>query len=335
MERFHPIGMLHAGRVSRIATVAVAVASCAIAACAGQGAGGDGSVGGGTPPPPPPSDPRAGPPALLASVGQRAVLLDARARVRRVLPAALGPTTRPCPRARRLVDAPDFGGIVEARTLGGRPRWRRRIPVAPTQGIACLDPRARRGAVVLGGNRIKSLHVVSRGSDRIVRRFAGEAPLLTATRLYVTDELGVHVCAVRSRRKLLSLTAPAGIHSVHPSPDGRHWALVSLVGRRDRHFLADTATRAVRPIEIAAMQLVGWLADDRLAVRTRRELVTLDTTWQVRARVSRFRADQALVAGSRILAVDGRALRVLDDSGSSPRPAGTFPRTTWLIAPLR
>lgn len=156
-----------------IVAVAVAVASCAFAAWGGEGVADDGSTGGGPPSPPPAADPRAGPPALLASVGERAVLLDAAGRVRRVLPAGLGPTTRPCPGGRRLVDAPEWGGRVEARTLAGRSGWGRRIPVAYTQGVACLDPDARRVAVVLGAGRFKSLHVVSRGADRLVRRFRG------------------------------------------------------------------------------------------------------------------------------------------------------------------
>jgi hypothetical protein len=123
--------------------------------------------------------------------------------------------------------------------------------------------------------------------------------------------------------------------SVYPSPDGRHLALATLFGTRDRHFLADTATGAVRPIEIAGMQLAGWLADDRLAVRTRRELMTLDTALQVRDTVPGFRAEQAIVAGSQVLAVDGRALRVLVNGAPPPHPAGTLPRDAWPIAHLR
>jgi hypothetical protein len=313
--------------------VAVAVASCGIGACGVQGNAGEGSIGGGQRPPAPPADPRAGPPALLASVGERAVLLDAAGRVRRVLPAALGPTTRPCPGGRWLVDAPEWSGLVEARTLGGRSRWRRRIPVAYMQGVACLDPDARRVAVVLGSGRVKSLHVVSAGADHRVRRLRGEVPLVSAPRMYVTDRRGVRVYALPSGRKAARLMAPAGIHTVFPSPDGRHLALATL-GPPDPHFLADTATGAVRPIEFPVRQLVGWLSREQLALRTRRELVILDTALHVRKTVRGFREENAIVAGSRVLAVDGRALQVLGAGAPAPRRVGTVPPHTWLIAPL-
>jgi hypothetical protein len=78
-------------------------------------------------------------------------------RVRRVLPAALTATTRPCPSHRWLVDASEWGGRIEARTVVGRRGWGTRIPVAYTQGVACLDHAARRVAVVVGRSRVKSL----------------------------------------------------------------------------------------------------------------------------------------------------------------------------------
>jgi hypothetical protein len=83
------------------------------------------------------------------------------------------------------------------------------------------------------------------------------------------------------------------------------------------------------------MQLVGWLAHDRLAVHTRRKLVVLDTALQVRKTVRGFRAEHSIVAGSRVVAVDGRALQVLAAGARSPHRAGTVPRGTWLMAPLR
>lgn len=317
------------------ATVALAVVSCAIGACGGQGARGEGSIAGGPPPPPPPVDPRAGPPALLASVGERAVVLDAAGRVQHLLPAALGPTTRPCPGGRRLVDAPEFSGRVEVRTLAGRARWRRRIPIAYVQGIACLDPQARRVAVVLGSDRVKSLHIVSRRADRRLQRFRGEVPRLTATGMYVTDERGVRTYALPSGRAAGSLEGPAYVHLVAPSPDGRHFALATFDTPVDDYFLADAATGTVRPIDIPDVELIGWLAHDRLAVRTRRELLILDPAQQVHQSLPGFRADQAIVAGSGLLVVDARALSVLKLGASSPQRAGTVPRDTWLIAPLR
>jgi hypothetical protein len=313
--------------------VAVAVASCGIGACGGQGDAPEGSIAGGPPPPPPPADPNAGPPALLASVGDRAVLLDAGGRVRRVLPAALGATTRPCPRGRWFVDASEWSGRMEARTIVGRSGWGRRIPVAYTQGVACLDTGARWVAAVLGGGRIKSLHVLSRGADRRVRRFRGEVPLITATRVYVTDRRGVRAYALPSGRLLARLEAPAYAHIVSPSPNSRHLA-VATFGTPDHFFLVDTATGAVRPIELPLIELVGWLGHDRLAMRTRRDLVILDTMLRVRDTVRGFSVANSIVAGSQVVAVDGRALKVLDAGASSPRHAGRVPRDTSLIAPL-
>jgi hypothetical protein len=130
------------------------------------------------------------------------------------------------------------------------------------------------------------------------------------------------------------LEAPAGIHTVSPSPDGRHLSLATF-GTPDPHFLADTASGAVRPIAIRAIQLVGWLGPDRLAVRTRRELVILDAALQVRNTVRGFRAENSIVGDSRVLAVEGRALLVLDRGARSTRRTGTVPRGTWLIEPLR
>jgi hypothetical protein len=319
--------------VKWIVAVAVAVTSCGIGACGGQGDATEGSIAGGPPPPPPRADPRAGPPALLAAVGNRAVLLDARGRVRRVLPAALSATTRPCPRGRWLVDASEWSGRVEARAVVGRTGWSKRIPVAYMQGVACLDPAARRAAVVLGGGRIRSLHVVSRGADRKVRRFRGEVPLVTATRVYVTDRRGVRAYALPSGRMASRLDAPAHAHIVSPSPDGRHFALATF-GTPDHFFLVDTATGAVRSIDDPVIDLIGWIAHDRLAMRTRQDLVILDTGLRVRHRVRGFSADNSIVAGSQILSLEGRTLQALEPGARSPRRAGRVPRNTWLIAPL-
>jgi hypothetical protein len=103
--------------------------------------------------------------------------------------------------------------------------WGTRIPVAYTQGVACLDHAARRVAVVLGGGRVKSLRDVSRGADRTVRRFRGEVPLVTPTRVYVTDRRGVRAYALPSGRIATRLDAPADAHIVSPTPDGRHLAI--------------------------------------------------------------------------------------------------------------
>src|SRR4051812_10382688 len=88
------------------------------AACGDRGAAVQGSFGG-PPPPPPRADVRAGRPVLLAVVRDRAVLLDPRGRIARVLPPAWSELTSVCPGGRRLVTAQDFGGLVEARAVGG------------------------------------------------------------------------------------------------------------------------------------------------------------------------------------------------------------------------
>jgi hypothetical protein len=196
-----------------------------------------------------------------------------------------------------------------------------------------LDPAARRVAVVLGGGRIKSLHIVSRAAVRRVRRFRGEVPLAIATRVYVTDRRGVRAYALPSGRMATRLDAPAHAPIASPSPDGHHFALATF-GTPDHFFLVDTGTGAVRPIEVPAVQLIGWLAHDRLAMRTRRDLVILDTVLRVRQRVRRFSAENSIVAGSQILSVDGRAPRALEPGARSPRRAGRVPRDTWLITPL-
>jgi hypothetical protein len=196
-----------------------------------------------------------------------------------------------------------------------------------------LDPAARRVAVVLGGGRIKSLHVVSRTADRKVRRFRGEVPLVTATRVYVTDRRGVRAYALPSGRMAIRLNAPACAHIVSPSPDGRQFAFATF-GTPDHFFLVDTVTGAVRRIGDPVIQLIGWLAHDRLAMRTRQDLVILDTALRVRQRVRGFKAVSSIVAGSQILFVDGRALQALESGARSSRRVGRVPRGTSLIAPL-
>jgi hypothetical protein len=150
--------------------VAVAAALCASGACGGQGDAGEGSTAGGPPPPPAPADPRAGPPALLASVGERAVLLDAGGRVRRVLPATLRATTHPCPRGRWLVDASEWSDRVEARTVVGRRCWDRRIR-SPTPRRRVLGPCCAPGRrdAWRRSQQVASARVA--GADRRVPRF--------------------------------------------------------------------------------------------------------------------------------------------------------------------
>jgi hypothetical protein len=175
---------------------------------------------------------------------------------------------------------------------------------------------------------------VSRGAERTVQRFRGEVPLITATRVYVTDRRGVRVYALPSGRMANRLDAPAHAHIVSPSSGGRHFAIATF-GTPDHFFLVDIATGAVRPIEEPVIELIGWLARDRLAMRTRRDLLILDTALRVHQRVRGFSPENSIVAGSEILSVHGQALLALEAGAWSPRRVGRITRGTWLIAPLR
>jgi hypothetical protein len=144
-----------------------------------------------------------------------------------------------CPSHRRLRD---FSGRVVTASITGRRKWRRRVPLASVPAVACLDPAARRVALVLGSDRMKSLHIVTAHADRRVRRFDGVAPLLTARRMYVTNPRGLRVYALPSGRRLTTLPAPPDVHSVSASPGGRHLALTAL----DRTAPASTDRLNVR-----------------------------------------------------------------------------------------
>jgi hypothetical protein len=182
------------------------------------------------------------------------VLLDGSGRVRRVLPAALTATTRSCPRGRWLVDASEWSGRGEARTVVGRRGWEAN-PGRLQGGGRLLGPRCAPGR---GGAGRRSHQVAS-------RRVA------------------------------------------HGRPQG---APVPGRGTPDHFFLVDTATGAVRRIGDPVIQLIGWLAHDRPAMRTRQDLVILDTALRVRQRVRGFKAVSSIVAGSQILFVEaGRCRR--------------------------
>jgi hypothetical protein len=313
---------------------AVVVVSLAVAACGDEGRAGQGSYGGPAPPAPR-ADARAGKPALLAIVRDRAVLLDGVGRIKRVLPPAWGELADVCPGGRRLVAAPDFSGFVEARTVRGRRLWRTRIPVAGVQRVGCLDGPARRVAVVLGMDRVKSLRIVTRASNRRVRRFAGELLALEPRRVYWRDDDTLHVDSLPSARRLESYAVPDSLHSVGRSPDGRHLALQAWNDPLDApelKYLLDTATGAVRPIEDPELVLEGWRADGLLIARTPNELLALNSALEVRETVRDVRAQQVLVARSRVFTVYDRALGIVTAAGQ--RRIGTMPRQTWLIAAL-
>jgi hypothetical protein len=312
----------------------VVLASLAVAGCGDEGRAGQGSYGGPAPPAPE-ADPRAGKAALLAVVRDRAVLLDRVGRIKRVLPPDWGEFTNVCPGGRRLVAAPDFSGFVEARTVRGRRLWRTRIPVAGVQRVGCLDGLARRVAVVLGMDRMKSLRIVTRNSNRRVRRFPGEVLVLEPRRMYWRDDHELHVDSLPSARRLESYAVPDSVHSVYRSPDGRHLALQAWNDPLDApelKYLLDTATATVRPIEHPELDLAGWRPDGLLIARTPTELLAFNSALEVRESVPGVRAQQVLLAGSRILAIKDRALSIITAGGQ--RRIGTVPAQTWLIAAL-
>ena len=139
-----------------------------------------------------------------------------------------------------------------------------RVPLASASAVACLDPAARRVALVLGSDR----HEVAAHRHRARRPagtplFVGVTPLLTARRILRDQHDAGYGCtpfpqAASSRRS----PAPPDVHSVSASPGGRHLALTTLdrtePASRDRQWLADLKTGAVRPIEIAGAEIIGW-----------------------------------------------------------------------------
>jgi hypothetical protein len=281
------------------------VTSLTVAACGDNGGAGEGLIG--VPAPPPPeADAQAGKPALLATVSDRAVLLDGVGRIKRLLPPDWNTLTCVCPGSRRLVAAPDFSGFVEARTLGGRRLWRTRIPVAGVQLVGCLDGLARRAAVVLGMDPPKSLRIVTHSSNRRVLRFRGE-----------------------------SYAIPDSVHAVYRSPDGRLLALQAWNDPLDApklKYLLETATGAMRPIESPELELVGWRRDGHLIAHTPTELLALDSALEVRERVPDVRAQQVHLAGTRAFVLKDRALSIV--AAGVQRRVGTVPAQTWLIEAL-
>jgi hypothetical protein len=327
--------------MSRRAGLVIA-ATFALAAAVAGGASQDGedplSVGRGPPPAPPRPDPAASRPAYVAGFeAQRSLLLDRAGRVVRVLPRSAGAGAQACPGGSRLVDDASWGD-VRVRRLDGTTLWRRRIPSGDDSHLECLDPRGRRIAVVTEPELRPgyTLRIVSRAGSRAVLRYRTASPLLTATRLYVTDPAGVKTYSVPSGRLVHQLAAPASAHRVLPSPDGRWMALTHLTeALRDGSFLADLQTGEVRPIAIPRMTLLGWVDDDRLAVRSDRRLRILDTTLREHPVVPGFRPQSALVTRrGDIVATDGRTLVTVRRGAGRVERVGTVPEGTWLVDSL-
>jgi hypothetical protein len=184
-------------------------------------------------------------------------------------------------------------------------------------------------------DRVKSLRIVARDSNRRVRRFAGEVLSLGPRRMYWRDDDALHVDSLPSARRLESYAVPDAVHSVYPSPDGRHLALQAWNDPLDApqlKYLLDTATGAVRPIGEPELALAGWREDGLLIARTPNELLAFNSALEVRETVAGVRARQVLLAGSRVFTVSGRALSIV--TAGRQRRIGTMPPQTRLIASL-
>jgi hypothetical protein len=310
-------------------------AAVALAGC-GENVGGDPSSLGGSArsQSPPRADARAGAPAYVASVGDRAVLLDRRGRVRQVLPRHSSDPYR-CGE-RRLIQAGAWEGRVIVRALGGRRLWRQRIPVDAVHAAACLDRRGAAVAVVTEPDRgvRKVLHRVTAGGRRPVLRFLGEVPLITPEVMYVSDGGELRLYDPETGRVLRTLAVPAHAHKVLPSPDGTRLALVSLDEEDptwDRSHVLNLGTGEVRPIERPRATALGWLSDDRLVVGSGlRMLHVLDEQLRTVVTVEAFPNEGAIVAGDQVVSRRGRRLLAVGADDSKPRVLGRVPRRTSL-----
>ena len=315
------------------------VGALAVAGVLGSASAQDpGSVGTGPPPPPPPADPGAGPAAFLGHFEDRVLLLDAQGRVARVLPRSAERVVA-CPGSRRLVETQDWSGVVRVRRLGGGMLWRQRIPIQGLAGVACLDPEGRRVAVVTESDKVptRTLRIVSRRGVRAVLRIHGETPLLTRDRLYLTSRDGLEVRTLPGARVVRRLPEPPYAHQVLPSPDGRRLAMTHLTeGLRFRSWLVDARTGAVRRIAIPRVTVLGWVAKDRLAVRSDRKLRILDPSLRERTVVDGYRALSATItrAGD-IVTTDGTALVAVRRGSAQVERIGTVPEGVSVYAALR
>ena len=310
-------------------------AALVASACGSPGDAGDPVVHPTPTPRPPKVDPSAGAPELLVSVAERVVLLDGAGRVSRVAPRAVHGV--PCHGTDLFLNAGAFTGRAEVRSISGTLRWRRPMPVTEVHASACLDS-GRAAAVVTAPftKPRRDLRLVSPGRSVRVRRFRGEVPLLTATQMFVTDHRGIRIYETRSGRPLATIPAPAAIHRIHPSPGGRHLALVTLPpsDTEDHHYVLDRETGRFEEIEIPRLRLFGWVTPDRLAVRVKRKLVLLDPELDVAETIRGFRPTEAIVHRSAVMGLDGRALISASPGDPRARRVGRVPPRTRLVSGL-
>ncbi len=322
------------------------VLATAVAQRGGNVGGGPGEgASGGVEGPPlsrPPVDAAAGAPAFLVSFERgspRLGLLDGRGRVARLLPATPSDLQAVCPGGRVYVTGQDFGG-VEVRSLTGELRWRRALPPAGFDDLACLDARGRRVAVVLGSDVRKSLRIVSRTRDRRVRRARGVVSLLTSTRLWVNDGGSLTVYRVPSGQIARRLEVPARTGFVAPSADGRLVAglvtdLTAAGDLADQLVVVDARDGQVGTLPYDGGFLVGWLSPTELAaVRAGRVEVFAQDLREVTATDRLGQVDGAVRVGGRVVAVAGSTLLEVRPGARRPARLGAVPRGTRLLAAL-
>jgi hypothetical protein len=222
---------------------------------------------------------------------------------------------------------------------GTRTLWRQRIPYRYVAGVACLDPRGRRVAVVTEAERtaLRTLRILTRNGARTVLRTRHETPLLTRDRLYLTGSEGTEVRALPSGRRVRTLPLPPYAHQVLPSPGGRRFAMTHFTkALRDRSWLVDARTRSARRIAIPRVTVLGWLARNRLAVRSDGHLRVLDLRLRERRAVPGFRPVAALITGEGDVVGEDRSALVTVRRGSDRvEQLGTLPAGVYLIASLR
>jgi hypothetical protein len=102
----------------------------------------------------------------------------------------------------------------------------------------------------------------------------------------------------------------------------------------DRIYLGDPQSGAVRALPFAGEQALGWTGSEQFAVIGDGLVRILDTRLAVVRVVDRFPARSALIAGDRIVAVDGTSLIAVPPGAGAPEAIGTVPERTHLLAAL-
>ena len=318
------------------AAVGAGVLAVATGGRAGAGPPGETASFAATPFPRPTPNPAAGVPAYLASVDAWLVLLDASGRVARVGPEREAGATL-CPDGRRLVVAESWRGQVEVFSIRLRRVRAQRVPIGQVHGVACLDPRGRRTAVVTGSNTtaVKTLRVLAPGRRRVVLRTRGEVPRLDASGIYIADAAGVRQRALADGRVLTRLARPAWVYDVMPSPDGRRWLMnVMPEDTLDRIYLAEPQSGAVQALAFVGEQALGWTGPEQFAVIGDALVRILDTRLAAVRVIAPFPGRSALLVGDRIVAVDGTSLLAVPPGASAPQAIGTVPERTYLLEAL-